>query len=100
MKETGPCVGCGRTTGIVDLVVHGEPATELGVPSGTVVDSVYSCERCEADSARERRELRGQFRRLLLRGISRDVAQKMMCRRVDRFFQNGTFVPMGKKGVA
>jgi len=95
----GPCIGCGRSCAPVDFVAIGSGAVFLSVPDETIVATIRVCARCTADGDRELAQLRAQRRRLELRGISPKVAARMMARRVDRYFRNGTLLPISKRAV-
>jgi hypothetical protein len=86
---TGPCIGCGRTAERVSIVM----------PDATI-DGPHVCDRCLAESFAERDQVRAQHRRLKLRGFSDKQAGRLMCRRVDRYFRNGTFRPLARRAVA
>lgn len=88
------CAGCGGPAVSRALVAHGAAAASAGVEDGEVLMNWAACDRCMNESQRELDQLRAEFRRLRARLRTRPYASAMMCRRVDRYFLNGTLRPL------
>lgn len=102
---TAPCIGCGRAAPVVRLVAQGAAALHLGADVavaevGAEIGRRHVCADCMAKSDAEAASLRRERERLRLRGVSDEDACRIMRRRVDRYFRNGRFVPLGRAAAA
>jgi hypothetical protein len=88
------CIGCSASAVPVDVVVLGIAAAAAGVTPGSTLLSADLCRTCLAKCDGELARLHREHRRLRARLRTREFASAMMCRRVERYFRNGTLRPL------
>lgn len=57
------------------------------------------CPKCWEHLEAEADALTAQYVRLRLRGIEQDTAERMIERRIWRFFKNGTYRPLARRAT-
>lgn len=83
--DAEPCVTCGTLTlSILEITAHGAAAESRGVPDGAVTSEAFMCRPCQGKASAEATILRGQFERLLQMGCDRQVANRIMIKRIER----------------